>query len=173
MNTAASTVAEPDTESVAETIMARMMVVKSILEDGYTRADFAGISDQEIEAGYAKAYQLIDAGQAAKAEELLVVLCQLDHYQSRLWMALGVARQMQRNYQKACEAYAVAGMHDTSNPHLPIRVAECFMAQRRWQDAADAAEGCQLMCGDNPEHEPLRKRAETILVSARRKLGST
>lgn len=154
-------------------VMAKLLIVKSIVEDGYTKADFAGIKPCEIDAGYAQAYRLIDVGQAEQAETLLELLCQLDHYQSRLFMALGVARQMQRKYERALDAYGVAALHDTDNPHVPMRAAECFMATQRYSDAASAAEACVMLCGHRTEFASIRKRAETVLGSSRRKLGAT
>ncbi len=152
-------------------IMAKLLIVKSIVEDGYTKADFAGISSNELDAGYAQAYRLIDVGQAEQAEALLELLCQLDHYQSRLFMGLGVARQMQRKYERALDAYGVAALHDTDNPHIPMRAAECFMATQRYHDAASAAEACVKLCSHRAEFASIRKRAETVLGTSRRKLG--
>ncbi len=163
--------AADDPVQVADRVMAKLLIVKSIVEDGYTKADFAGIKPQEIEAGYAQAYRLIDAGQAEQAEALLEWLCQLDHYQSKLFMALGVARQMQRKYDRALDAYGVAALHDADNPHVPMRAAECFMATQRYREAANAAEGCIVLCGQLAEFTNVRKRAETVLGSSHRKLG--
>lgn len=157
--------------STADSVLAKMLMTKSILEDGYTMGDFLGIGPEEIEGGYAQAHRYINSGQADKAEELLAQLCHLDNYQSKLWMALGVARQVQRKYTKALEAYGLAGLHDTDNPHLPLHAAECFMALKRWQEAADAAEGCTMMCQGKAELESLQKRATTIMNSAKKKLS--
>lgn len=144
-------------------------LVESIFTDGYILRDYTSITKEETEAAYALAYRIFNQRQYAKAERLFAILCQLDHYDGRFWLALGACRQMQNDYTGALSAYAVAGIHDMENPVTPLRAAECFLALNRLDDAEHGITAAIHWATDRPEYGQLKTRAELILNGIQRR----
>ena len=138
-------------------------VIDSIMYRGYVFKDYTTITDQETEAAYALATQLIDQRQYAKAERLFEFLCCLDFYRSKYWLGLGVCRQLQSNPLAAIPAYSMAGATDLHNPAPPLRAAECYLAVDRIDDAENCATAAVHWASQQPENAKLKARAELIL----------
>jgi len=143
----------------------------SILNGGYTFRDYTTITDQEAEAAYALASQLINQRQYAKAEQLFEFLCWMDHYRSKYWLGLGISRQLQSKHAEALPAYSMAGLNDVKNPVPPLRAAECFLALNRLDDAQNGATAAVHWAAQRPDCAKIKARAELILdgIQNRRK----
>ena len=146
-------------------------IVEAIMTEGYVLQDFTTITQEETEALYATAYNLINQAQYAKAEKCFEMLCQLDHYQGRFWMGLGACRQMLKNYETAVAAYANAGIHDMENPMPGLRAAECYLVLNKLEEAKSGASAAVHWAGDKPEHRAVKNRAEMILETIKNRQG--
>jgi type III secretion system low calcium response chaperone LcrH/SycD len=144
-------------------------MVEAILFEGYTHGDFARISKAELEGVYAAAYNLVNIGQYEKGERVFEFLNFLNHYDTRFWLGLGVCRQLQKEYEKAIEAYSMAGINDVSSPVPPLRAAECHLALGRLDQAESGAQAALALAGAAPAVEAVRARAEIILNGIRRR----
>lgn len=147
------------------------LITDAIQNEGYTFGDFADIDEKDLEGTYAAAYNLINQNHYADAEELLKLLCYLSHHDSRFWLALGVARQMQKKYEAALNAYSSAALHDLDNPVPPLRAAECFLALGNAEKAAQALEGALYACEENPGHDDVQQRATLLLEGLQQSTG--
>jgi type III secretion system low calcium response chaperone LcrH/SycD len=145
---------------------------KAINEDGHILKDFAGVTDDEMEAVYAVALQEIDAGKYRDAEDRFLLLCRLDHYNGKYWLGLGAVRQLTKRYQGAINAYAMAGIHDGENPVPGLRAAECYLAIGDLENALSGAKAAVHWSEDKPEYEAFAARAEALLESIKRQQGA-
>ena len=144
-------------------------VTEAIASEGYTHQDFAEVSDEEMEAGYATALNLVNQSQFSQAEEMFKLLCHLNHYQGKYWLGLGVARQLQKKYDLAVKAYANAGLHDMGNPVPPLRAAECFIAMNNLDAAEQSISAVEHWCENKPEFEQIAVRAQALLEGIHKK----
>ena len=136
-------------------------ITSGILEEGYTFGDFSDLSDDELEAAYASAFNLIDQGKATDAEKLFRLLLTLDHHDHRFWMGLGVSLQLQKKFRLANATYAHLYTLDYENCVPPLRSAECLMNLGEYQYAEGAAIAAEAAAERQPD------RFKTELASAR------
>jgi type III secretion system low calcium response chaperone LcrH/SycD len=141
---------------------------KAINENGHIVKDFAGVSDDEMEALYAVALQEFDAGKFEDAELRFALLCRLDHYSGRFWLGLGATRQMMKRYKDAINAYALAGLHDGENPVPGLRAAECYLAVGDLDNALSGAKAAVHWSEGKPELAAFAARAEALMESIKR-----
>ena len=141
---------------------------KAINEEGHILKDFAGVTDDEMEALYAVALQEFDAGKFEDAENRFLLLCRLDHYSGRFWLGLGATRQMMKRYQDAINAYALAGVHDGENPVPGLRAAECYLALGDLENALSGAKAAIHWSEGKPEFAAFNDRAQALLESIKR-----
>jgi type III secretion system low calcium response chaperone LcrH/SycD len=137
-------------------------MARAVAYEGYTFKDFAGLTDEEMEAAYALAFNLASQGQLVEAEQMFAWLCGLDQYQPKYFLGLGVCRQQLKNTGKALEAFAMAGLLDASDPVPAVRAAECQLALGRLDEARDALDAARHWAGDRPEHQAVRARAAEL-----------
>jgi type III secretion system low calcium response chaperone LcrH/SycD len=149
------------------------LIVNAITSEGYAYRDFTSISDEELEAAYAQAYQLLNQERHDEAEKLFEMLCQLDHYQARFWIGLGACRQMRKGYEPATKAYAMAGSLDVENPIPALRAAECFLALGNLEAAESGLLAARHWAGAKPEFEGVRQRAIALTEALDRRKGAS
>jgi type III secretion system low calcium response chaperone LcrH/SycD len=124
--------------------------------------DIQGITEQEMEAAYAKAYASFQAGSYARAESLFEFLVTFDNGTRKYWTALGACRFNMGKYENALACYSSAIVLDVRDPGLMIKIAQCHIALRRRDEAAAALE----VALELTEDEPARYRAETERAAA-------
>ncbi len=146
-------------------------ITQAIKDEGYVLQDFLEISDDHMEAMYAKAFFLTDQGLYEQGEELFTTLCRLNHYEGRFWIGLGVCRQMQKNYKEAVKAFAMAGTVDVENPVPGLHAAECFLQLGDFKSAESGALATLHWAGDKTEYQTFKLRAEIILENLKEKQG--
>ena len=134
-------------------------MARAVAYEGYTFKDFAGLTDEEMEAAYALAFNLASQGQFVEAEQMFAWLCGLDQYQPKYFLGLGVCRQQLKNTGKALEAFAMAGLLENTHPVPALRAAECQLALGRLGEARDALDAARHWAGTKKEHEAVRARA--------------
>lgn len=155
---------EIDPEAVA-------IMATAIATEGYTFKDFTDLTDEQMEAGYAVAFGLIEQGRAEEAEALLVWMCGMDQYQPKYLIALGYARQQQRKYRSAVEAFGAAGLLEVANPVPALRAAECLLALGDTEPARSALRAALHWSGKDPRHAWIRERAGLLMAGLDRHKG--
>lgn len=107
-------------------------------------------TEEHHEAFYAIAYDFYDHGKYREAVNYFRFLTTIDHMNKKHWMGLAASFQMMKDYQKAINAYLLAGLIDKDDPYIPFYVAECYFSQGETQkglETLDSAE--ELSIGDD------------------------
>ena len=138
-------------------------LLDALLYEGYAYKDFTDISDDEIEAAYALAYNYLQYGKFDKSEKLFQFLCKLDHYQARFFMGLGLSRQMQKKFAEAIDSYGVAGVLGMDDPMPAFRSAECYMLLGDHELAMSGAFSAQQRSKGKEEYEKIYTQATHLL----------
>lgn len=151
----ASGIDDIDPEGVA-------IIAHAIAFEGYTFKDFAEIGDEQMEAVYAYAFNLVDQEQYREAGELLAWLAGMDQFQPKYMIGLGICRQQLKEYVGAIEAFAIAALLELENPIPPIRAAECYLALGKLDEAQSGVKAALHWAAARPEHEAVRERAKIL-----------
>jgi type III secretion system low calcium response chaperone LcrH/SycD len=149
------------------------IITEAVMKEGYIFQDFSNITDEEMEATYAMAFNFVNQQHYSKAEKLGEFLCHLNHYESRFWLLLGICRQMTKNYSGAVQAYSLAGVNDPENPFPPLRAAECHLLLKDYEKAIQAAKAVLFWAADNPQMKEEKQRAELILQTAQQHMENS
>lgn len=114
--------------------------IAEFMEMGVTTIrDVKGISDDEMEAVYATAFNHYNIGRYEDAESIFRFLVLLDHLNVKYWIGLGATRQAQKKFKEALAAYGnVVGNLDIQNFKASYYAAECLLAMGDKENAAKA-----------------------------------
>lgn len=144
-------------------------IATAVAYEGYTFKDFAKISDDEMEAAYSVAFNMVSQGQFEEAEKLLSWLAGLDQYEPKYLIGIGICRQQLHLYPGAIDAFAAAGVLELANPIPALRAAECYLALGREEEARSGLLAAVHWSGDRPEHAATRQRATALLEALKRR----
>lgn len=144
-------------------------LVQDFLVNQKSFKDLQGITDKEMEAIYATAYNFYSHGKFDRAKSIFLALSQLDHYQPKYWVGLGASRQMLKEYQPAIDAYGLAMLLDPNDPKPAFYASNCFMRLAQHDKAILALEAVIEVAEDNPDHKDIRSQAENLLEGLRKK----
>ena len=75
---------------------------------GINLKDIEGVSDEKMDEMYACAYHFYQERKLDEAESLFKLLCMYDLSNANYVIGLGAVHQFRKNYQKACDFYALA-----------------------------------------------------------------
>ena len=132
---------------------------------GLSMGEAAGVNKETIEAGYALAFSLYNAGNFKDAETMFRALCIYNHQDERFWMGLGGCRQMNDDLDGAIDAYGMATFMGTlSSPAPSVHAGLCYLKKGDKENARalfDAA--VELGEPGNNEHRAYHDRARAML----------
>ncbi|MEW4561515.1 SycD/LcrH family type III secretion system chaperone [Bremerella sp. JC770] len=134
-----------------------------ILSEGYTFANAYRLDQQYLEALYAFGYDLQKRDQYSRAERVFRYLCFLNHYDSKLWIALGFCCERQKQHKKALEAYMVASLVDVKNPIPVLRSAECLILLDELSLARRSAELAAKLSRGKSEYQQRFERSQRLI----------
>lgn len=164
--TITKTLDDIDFDAVAE-------ILNATMNEGYINQDFTNITDEEKEAAYAQAFNLVNQGEFEGAKKLFEFLCYLDQFGAKFWLGLGICRQQLKLYEPATQAYAMAGLLDMHNPMPALRAAECYLALGRLEEAESGLTAALHWAGDKAEYGQVRERATTLMEALKRRTGAS
>jgi type III secretion system low calcium response chaperone LcrH/SycD len=144
-------------------------IATAVAFEGYTFKDFAKISDDEMEAAYAVAFNLVNQGQFDDAEKLLSWLAGLDQFEPKYLIGIGVCRQQMHLYPGAIDAFSAAGILEVANPIPALRAAECYLALGQPEPARSGLQAALHWSGADPQHAATRARATALLEALDRR----
>ena len=144
-------------------------IASAVAYEGYTFKDFAKISDDEMEAAYSVAFNMVSQGQFEEAEKLLAWLAGLDQYEPKYLIGIGICRQQLHLYPGAIDAFAAAGVLEVDNPIPALRAAECYLALGQTEPARSGLLAAVHWSGDKPQHAATRQRAAALLDALERR----
>ena len=128
-----------------------------------TLAEARGISEEALQSMYGIARELHSNGQYERARQSFELLCLYDHENATYWHALGICRELTKDWLGAATALTLAAAHmDRPDHSLELSLAECLMAAGEI-DAAERRLG-QLLSApkEDTKGEAWRDRAESL-----------
>ena len=152
----------PDTKELTDLTM-------NFLNSAMTMKELRGMSDKEMEAIYASAYNMYNHGKFQQAEEIFQLLCQLDPYKVKYWMGLGASFHMSKEYSKALEAYSFAAMIDMKNPYPSFHAGDCLVQLKDYEHAEQAFLAAAQICEETKKHPEVAKQARALMEGLKKK----
>ncbi|KQO19573.1 tetratricopeptide repeat protein [Acidovorax sp. Leaf78] len=140
-------------------------IADAFVNHGVTLASAKGISDDDLEALYAVAYEHLAEGRAQDAVEDLLLLVTHDAWEPRFQFAYALALQMLGHHEAAAQHYAQALLMDATNAGCILRLGECMEAMGNAQEAEEAFRACIQLSYLSPEHHLVRAHAQARLSS--------
>lgn len=96
-----------------------------VLNEGVMLKDIHGISDDIMEQMYAHAHHFYEQGRLDEAESFFTALCMYDLNNADYFVGLGAVNQLKKNYQKACDLYALAYVMGKDNINSVFYSGQC------------------------------------------------
>ncbi|ETS99256.1 MULTISPECIES: type III secretion system translocator chaperone SicA [Providencia] len=125
------------------------------ISNGATLKDVHGIPENMMEGLYAHAYDFYNKGRLDEAETFFRFLCLYDFYNPDYTMGLAAVCQLKKQYQKACDLYAVA-FALLKNDYRPVFfTGQCQLMMSK----AAKAKQCFELVYERSEDESLKSKA--------------
>lgn len=126
----------------------RQQSVIDLMNEGLSLADIMEISKDHRDALLLRGARLFQAGELEKARSLLTVLYQLEPLDSRVLYMLAAIIQKQGDLATAGKAYVHFLALDATNPDGYLRLGECFLAAKEYDEAASTFRTALALCED-------------------------
>lgn len=139
----------------------------SLLSEGYTLSDLAGLQPEQMENLYALAYQYYNADNYEDARNIFRALCLYDPSEEKYFMGLAASEQGLGNYQQASDLYATAAvLSGLKDPQPMYYAAVCLLKAGKKDEAILALRSLELM-GREGKHakqdESFLRKGRTLL----------
>lgn len=105
--------------------------------EGQTIAQVKGLSRADLEVLYAYGFGYLTNRTPQKAEEIFSYLCMIDPLEAKNHYCLGVAHQMQQQWQQAIDDFSRFCALDATNPEGYLRIGECLVAMGERNEARE------------------------------------
>lgn len=109
-----------------------------LLEGQSTLQESLGIDEGEMQVRYGQAYALYQGKEYQAARDAFGQLVALNPWSYSYWMGLAAASQLQKDYEQALRAYAVAAMLEDKDPYPHYHAAQCLFFRGEYQEALKA-----------------------------------
>ncbi|KVZ51094.1 type III secretion system translocator chaperone SicA [Burkholderia ubonensis] len=134
-------------------------IVWEAVSSGATLMDVHGIPRDMMEGLYAHAYDFYNKGRLDEAETFFRFLCIYDFYNPDYIIGLAAVCQLKKQFQKACDLYAVAFALSKSDYRPVFFTGQCQLFMRK---ASKARQCFELVCEQSAD-EALRAKAQAYL----------
>ena len=115
---------------------------RAFFQYGVTPALLHGVTDEELEATYQLAYELVMEGRYEKALEYAELLVRMDPAEQRYLFAFALCLHHVGEYASAARYYAEALVLKATDAVCAFRMGECLMAMQDLDNARTAFELC-------------------------------
>ena len=122
-----------------------------------------GITDGQMEAMYAVAYNQFQNGKYDDAAKSFSLLAMFDPLEYKYIFGIASCFHMKGDYDAASLYYIVASGLDENDPAPFLHVGECMLALKDKEGAKEALGLALDRAGEAPQFAPMRKRAEVML----------
>ncbi len=129
---------------------------------GIGTGELLGIDTEQQEQLYAFASMLYESGQHEQACDVFAHLCRVQPTEVRFVKALGMARQMAKQYEGALDAYSIAVVQDIEDAEVSIHAAECLLHLEEIGRARAAVKSAELQTQSRPVSEELQRKMQTL-----------
>lgn len=143
--------------------------LRDVLAKGVYPKDIVEFSEEAMAKSYKTALQFFQEGRFQDAGDAFLFLCYLDPSKYEYWLGLGMATQMNHNYEGAIDAYELAAICDINSPVPYFYLAKCLFAIHDHESSLQALELAIESAGDDEEFAELKEQAikarDTLLRS--------
>lgn len=136
--------------------------VRRILSGETVLREQLGLSDGQMEALYGVAYGLYQTGRHQDALRVFSMLTSMDPYQYRFVLGTASCFQLLEEPMLAALTFQLAGSLAPAEPAPMLHTAECLLKLRDKDGARAALDETIKRAGDQPQHQPMRRRAEVM-----------
>ncbi len=133
--------------------------LKKELSKGKSAQEIMGFSEEVMAKFYAAAYRLFENKHYVDAANAFLFLVTLNPYRHDYWLGLGMATQMNHDFEAAIDAYEMASICDIVNPVPYLYLAKCLFATHDRSSALQALDLAIETAGDLIEYEDLKRQA--------------
>ena len=134
--------------------------LKEELADGKTAQEILGFSDTAMAKFYQDAYTLFEHKRFQDAAKAFLFLATLNPHKPEYWIGLGMAAQLNQDYESAIDAYELAALNNIASPIPYFYLAKCLFAIHDRESALQALEIAIDTAGDIDEFSDLKRQAE-------------
>ncbi len=153
--------ADAITEMTAEQVQNGIGAIKN----GSTVGEALGASKQDLEYGYAMAYNLLISGNYKDAKTLFTTLVIYNPHDSRFSMGLGVCRQMTNELAEAVDAFmASAVMSELQDPIPLYNAATCLLKIGQKEEAIQALQLAKSINEDDDNKQIINTCNELLSI---------
>lgn len=126
---------------------------------GETMAAIRGVSGEQMDTLYAFAHRFYEQGRLEEAERFFHFLCIYDMYNAEYWIGYAAVKQLQGQFQRAIDVYAVAFQQARSDYRPMFYTGQCHLALGR----PGKAKLCFEYALEALSQEDLRAQAQSYL----------
>lgn len=132
-------------------------------KEGGTMGDLMDVSDETLENLYAFAHHLYQNNKYLESEKAFAFLTVCNHLEKKYLVGLGAARQMQKRYKEALEAYAMAIILDLRDPEIHLYIGDCLLALGNKSDAEKSYRTVIEFAGTKEKYKDIKRRAKGLM----------
>jgi len=112
----------------------QLEVIK-LIKDGFSLADIFDITQEQRDSLFAQACKMMHVGDIKRARAFLIALLEIEPRDWRVVYVLGGTFQAEGKYAAAAKIYLYFISRDATNPEGYLRLGECFLAAREYENA--------------------------------------
>lgn len=138
--------------------------LKQELAKGRTAQDILEFSNETMAKFYGAAYRLFEHRLYVDAANAFLFLVTLNPYNHDYWLGLGMATQLNGDFEAAIDAYEMAAISEIENPVPYFYLAKCLFAMHERDSALEALDLALEYSTDRAEYSQLRREAQAARV---------
>lgn len=127
---------------------------------GKTAQEIVEFSDATMTKFYKAAYALFEHQRYSDAANAFFFLATLNPCRHEYWLGLGMATQLNKDYESAIDAYELAAFCDLSSPVPYFYLAKCLFAIHDRESALQALDIAIESADELPEFKEIKIQAQ-------------
>jgi len=135
-------------------------LLRKELAEGKTAQEIVGLTDSSMAKFYKAAYELFEYKRYKEAAHAFLFLATLNPHIHDYWLGLGMATQMQQDYEAAIDAYELAALCSIANPVPYFYLAKCLFAIHDRDSALQALDLAIETADELEEYADLKIQAQ-------------
>lgn len=127
---------------------------------GKSAQEILEFSEETMAKFYKAAYTLFEHKRYSDAANAFLFLATLNPHNHEYWLGLGMATQLDHDYEAAIDAYELAALCDISSPIPYFYLAKCLFAIHDRESALQALNLAIETADEIPQYSEIKKQAE-------------
>ncbi|MFP3587725.1 SycD/LcrH family type III secretion system chaperone [Paraburkholderia sp. SIMBA_055] len=141
-----------------------VQLVQELLSMGASLSGLQGVDQNDLDQVYAYGYTLFNNGDFEGARRVFYTLARIDHSSFEYWMALGLSLQQLGEHNEALFCFSRSAAIRLSDPRSAYLAGVSYLILGNEVYAKKAFGASIKWCGQRPEHQALRERAQRSLA---------